>query len=180
MGASGGGFAIMAAHLSTADVRRNKIKELCAALTWIKKVLRERQVSVGMWLLRIAAVVLISLDILNGIYNGINLRHLGGTVAGFLMGLTELHLKGPARTMFLFTWLLVILVWVRISSNLDQKEQAFSPDFNKNVSECASQCLQCVEVCDTDDLCASQCHQCVFECSFCVSECFQERANFTQ
>ena len=142
-------------------------------------VRRERKVWIWLWWVRTAALWVTSNGIFSDIHNG---GHVGGAVAGFFIGLTELQLKGPARTLFIFAWLLMISVWARISSKFDPSpEKVFSPDsYYRNVSMCASQCLQCVEVCDADNLCTSQCHQCLSECNLCVSECYLDTGNYTQ
>ena len=138
----------MAAHLSSAVFRGSEIAHFKrAVVTWFRNVLKKTQVWMWLWWLRILALYMISVDIINGITGGHpNVGHLGGIVAGFLIGLSELHLSGPPRALFIFMWILVALVWVRISSNLEQGGLIFSPAFDRNVSasfnaSCVSECL---------------------------------------
>lgn len=136
----------MAAHLSSAVFRMREVAHFKGAVvTWVKNVLSESKIWMWLWWLRLWAVYMISVDIMNGITEGRpNIGHLGGIVAGFLMGLTELHLRGPPRALFIFMWILVMLVWVRISSNSEQGGLIFYPAHNRNVSvnaSCVSECL---------------------------------------
>ena len=79
---------------------------------------------------------IVSADTLQGIYEGRpNFGHLGGIAAGFLIGLTELHLRGPSRAMFIFMWTLITLVWIRISTNLEEGGMILTPTSDRNVTD---------------------------------------------
>ena len=107
LGASGGGYAIMTAVVITAIIKRNELTYFVAAVqAWPDEL--------WLWLSRTAALFFTFSGLLMDLTN---LGHLGGAATGLLMGLTELRLRGPHRFLFIFVWLIVILVWVRIISN---------------------------------------------------------------
>ena len=68
------------------------------------------------WFLRQTAIVMVIQGIAGNIYSA---GHWGGMFAGILVASGVLYLNGVLLTMFVFVCVLVIIVWVRISSNIE-------------------------------------------------------------
>lgn len=139
LGASAGDFAIVAAYIGLTIMRWHEFR----------KFVKSFRSKLGFWWWFQALAIW---QIFNGTIADLdNVAHHGGTVAGILMTLTLLNLQGVYRLTSLTLWILSCIVWIRISSKMDQRDELFYPRFheefndtlinNYNVTDCVSRCL---------------------------------------
>ena len=124
----------MAAHIGIYIMRKHEFEMLM-------KIFRPKLGSC--WWLKPLAIV----GILNATFLDLqNVAHHGGTVTGILMTLTLLNLHGVYRVMSLTLWILACLVWIRISSSMDQPHELHYPplhsdnEFNDTLSNNVTDC----------------------------------------
>ena len=77
-----------------------------------------------------AAVYTVIMGIVGDVHNA---GHWGGVLAGVFVASGMLYLNGALLTMFIFVWALAIIVWVRISSSIENYGSFTSFD---NVTTC--------------------------------------------
>ena len=87
---------------------------------------------VGGWELRLTAIILVILGIAGNLYKE---AHWGGAIAGILVASGVLYLNGVLLTLFVFVWALAVIVWLRISSNIENSGAFASFDNVTNATQ---------------------------------------------